>query len=156
MGNRASISVEGSNQTIFVHWNGGKGSIMAFVREANRRCQASKYEPEKSNDDLLTFDDNENLDPDVYMIELYSAIRQFFSFSGEQKHRGRDSLSLRIFNSIQKNDEDNKHYHVNGNGSIDFSGSKLIENQEYTEGCFKDITSFFKQADNLLLTSDFD
>jgi hypothetical protein len=40
MGNRASISIENCSSGIYLHWNGGKGSIMAFVEEANKRYTA--------------------------------------------------------------------------------------------------------------------
>lgn len=149
MGNRASISIEGSNQVIYLHWNGGKGSVMAFIRETNRRYLGDM--DSDSSHTLLKFKEGASLDAQHYILELYGVIRQFFSFSGDKKYRGRNRLSVRLLNNSDENNEDNKHYHVNSDGTIDYSKSVSTEDENYTKGCFEDITSFFIEADNLLL-----
>lgn len=47
MGNRAVIAFKNSNTGIYLHWNGGVESVLAFIRAARelgvRNCQDSSY-----------------------------------------------------------------------------------------------------------------
>lgn len=145
MGNRASISVENCTLFLFLHWNGGRGSVRAFVEEANKRYTASRYQTEPSP---------VHITGNRYVMELYACIREYFNFSGELQFRARDGMSLSLCED--KNTEDNGHYHVLQNGQIDECDVTCSEYAHYTQQSHDSITQFFAMSESLMLVADWE
>jgi hypothetical protein len=144
MGNRASIGVEGCSKKIYLQWNGGRGSVQAFIEEANKRYCASKHGKV----------DTINIKDDTYLFFLFAAIREYFDFAGDRKYRGRDTLSLYLCDEPYT--DENGHYVVKNNGEIDFSHSRYIESKDYTSECYDGITAFYAELESVLVAHVWD
>ena len=140
MGNRATIEIEDYEQhSLYLQWNGGKGSVRAFVQEALRRANVQE--------------DQEI--PDDFIFYLHATIRDYFNFADVPSERGRDRYSLYVYEGISATHEDNGHYFIRRQGTIDYSKvSPYLESAEETEELYQGITEFFKKFEDTLLEAD--
>lgn len=139
MGNRASISIPKSNTLIYLHWNGGKGSVQAFVEEAKKRnggnvMTGNNYHGDKTSD--------------LFTMHLFACIRDFFNFSSNYR-KERDNMTVYIYDkkTTKVCNEDNGHYRIREDGTIDFSLTKYIEPTDYTTESYNTIKQWFNDFD---------
>lgn len=142
MGNRAEIIIEGQENSIFLHWQGGKGSVKAFVEEALKRCP--------------------DIDNNAFIYELYAAIKDFFSFAGDKRYRERRMLNVYIIKSpkliskkyAQESNIDNGVYKIQKDGKINYDYCCCKEGSAYTKETYNYISLFFQEMEELLKATD--
>lgn len=137
MGNRASIYIQPSKQTIYLQWQGGPGSVEAFIDEAKGRAGFTK-----------------EIQPD-FVFYLHHAIRDFFDFASEDpKDRNRDQLSLYVEHGEEICDCDNGHYRLDKAGTLTRKCGKYCsaEGPTYTKESNAFVADFYRQLDAVLLT----
>ena len=120
MGNRASIYIQPSKQTIYLQWQGGPGSVDAFIDEAKRRAGFTN-----------------EIQPD-FIFYLHHACRDFFDFAGkDQKYRNRDQLSLYVEAGEEICDQDNGHFRLDKRGKL---------TRESGEYCYAEDPGYSKES----------
>ena len=134
MGNRVSISVPTIKQNLYLHWNGGNGSVKAFIEEAHRRTYG-EYIPNTSH-----ANDNTNM---LFFMNLYNAVRDFFNYANDEKFSGYGTLSVYLDNHT--NNCDNGHKTLNDNFEFEFNNWGT-----YDEESYRGITDWFKVKHEML------
>ena len=116
MGNRAVITVEGSKVGIYVHWNGGRESVTAFLRAAKDlgvRTPAS--------------------DPPYFYARLVQIIGNFFG--------GTTSVGIDALDQLDTDNGDNGVYYVDEHMQInwDRSGAKGMLLQDLSDEIYAEV-----------------
>jgi len=91
MGNRLSIGVKGAKKSIYMQWQGGRGSQLAFLDEAFKRY----YESFAMNHS-----------PDTFIDTLYWTISNYMSDGNVSP------LTLYLHNKLIRTDQDNCHIEI--------------------------------------------
>lgn len=138
MGNRASIYIQSSRKTLYLQWQGGPGSVDAFIDEAKKRAGFT----DKIQQDFVFY--------------LHHCIRDFFDFANDTKYRNRDQLSVYVENSESICDQDNGHYTLKRDGTLTRELGEYCygEDSDYTKKSNAYIAGFFKQLDKVLMVSE--
>ena len=100
MGNRATVHLKGDIQDrgIYVHWNGGKGCMAAFLEEASKRMKASECLGDEEQE-IISF----------YSI-LFGVCREYFGYCSSYKTRGARNV-YHVYEDVMA-DSDNGCYQV--------------------------------------------
>ncbi|MGO3120126.1 MAG: hypothetical protein ACTIJH_06375 [Moraxellaceae bacterium] len=92
MGNRATItlSADTKDRGVYVHWNGGRGSVAALVEEThkrmgiNRKTIGGDFSDGEVDEDTIT----------AFYATLYGAAREIFGYLGRYKERDPSSIYM--------------------------------------------------------------
>ena len=101
MGNRATVHLKSDIQDrgIYVHWNGGKGCMAAFLEETSKRMKASACLGDEEQE-IISF----------YSI-LFGVCREYFGYCSSYKTRGARNV-YHIYEGASFATEDNGCYQV--------------------------------------------
>ncbi|MGP9666741.1 hypothetical protein [Psychrobacter sp. AOP31-A1-22] len=145
MGNRATItlSADKKDRGVYVHWNGGRGSIAAFLDETQKRM--SMTHKTVSGGDIDTEVDEEAITT-FYSI-FYGVAREFFGYSSKYKERDPDSIYM-ASEHVRKGTSDNGCYVIKN----DFTCGRIDKENfsEYDANCYQHITQFFDEVHHAL------
>lgn len=144
MGNRATIHLKSDTQDrgVYVQWNGGAGSVAAFLEETRRRMSKDRKEvltlPKGDENEVSR--ENETL---FFYSTLHGVIRDYFNYASPYKERESADNSLVLVSNISTwSGEDNGQYDVEN----DFSCKRINTDQltDYEAENATDIKLFFE------------
>lgn len=102
MGNRAVIVFDSDASTgIYLHWNGGLGSVLAFLEEAKLRGVRSP-----------------RTDPTYARARLTQLISEYFTYNGNRALEFETSIGVGSVEKLDCDNGDNGVYHVDGDWKI--------------------------------------
>lgn len=139
MGNRAVITldIDSKKRGVYVHWNGGSGSVQAFIEEARKRFTFSrgKIHPDDLEIEIVTF----------YSI-LYGLIRDYFAYNTEYPSRKPMSIYMTAPNGADGFTEDNGVYVID----TDFFCDRLnCEHNDHERNNLEYARKFFDNLHNV-------
>ena len=135
MGNRATIQITNVKPFIYLHWNGGRGKVQAFINEALRRHNTNYH---SGTSETLTINC-----PHRFMSDLYGVVRDFNNFATSRGF-SRDNASIYLQDS--KEDTDNGHYTVSQDGTL--SGGRATESLKHTKEDTEALAKFFEALES--------
>ena len=145
MGNRATItlSADKKDRGVYVHWNGGRGSVAALVEETRKRMGINRDTISggvfgaKVGEDTIT----------AFYAILYGAARELFGYWGKHKERDPSSIYMTSRN-VRGGPGDNGCYVIED----DFTCSRIDTSKfnEYEQSNYTGITQFFNEAHHAL------
>jgi hypothetical protein len=145
MGNRATItlSADKKDRGVYVHWNGGRGSVAALLEETHKRMGMNR-------DTISGGDINAELDEDTmtaFYATLYGAARELFGYWGEYKERDPSSIYMASHN-VRGGPGDNGCYIIKN----DFTCSRIDTSKfnKYEQDNYTGITQFFDEVHHAL------
>ena len=144
MGNRATITLKNDNQDrgLYLHWNGGEGSIAGFLKETQKRMdfgsgRTNKKRKIEGENDITTF----------YSI-FYGVVREYVGYYSVYKDRTPSSIYMASNQNIELGSGDNGCYVIED----DFTCSRININNldDYESDRYKGVGLFFEEAHHAL------
>ena len=133
MGNRATISLKNDTQErgIYVHWNGGEGSVRGFIEETKKRL-GGKASIGSDEGSIVTF-----------YSTLQGVCREFFGYGGQYKDRSPLSI-YHCAHDVKGSTEDNGAYIIEDDFSCERLDSAFLDTHEertynYMKGFFEEV-----------------
>ena len=132
MGNRATISLKNDTQErgIYVHWNGGEGSVRGFIEETKKRL-GGKASIGSDEGSIVTF-----------YSTLQGVCREFFGYGGQYKDRSPLSI-YHCAHDVKGSTEDNGAYIIEDDFSCERFNHSTFDDKERVD--YTHITVFFNE-----------
>ena len=131
MGNRAIIKLKNDPkaQGVYTHWQGGEGSVTAFVEETQRRITGA-------------IDSQKEADAALFYAVLFGVIRDFAAYCTPFKNRRADMVLMAIGEDELK-DSDNGIYLIEDDFSCERFNHSTFDDKERVD--YTHITVFFNE-----------
>lgn len=148
MGNRATVQLKNDTQDrgVFINWNGGAGSVAAFLEETKLRIGRDVLSAgEKSASTEARYE----AEATYFYATFLGVAREFFAYGSQFKERVSGGYMM-CSNLSEFSGEDNGNYEVKN----DFTCERInIEHlSDYERGNYEGITGFFCAAHHALCT----
>ena len=131
MGNRATIKLKNDPKArgVYTQWQGGEGSVTAFVEETQRRITGA-------------IDSQKEADAALFYAVLFGVIRDFAAYCTAFKNRRADMVLMAIGEDELK-DSDNGTYLIEDDFSCERFNHSIFDDKERAD--YTHITVFFNE-----------
>lgn len=144
MGNRATVHLKSDRQDrgVYVYWDGGEGSIAAFLEETKKRMGTAREHiltGPKSNQSKIRFE----AETVTFYATFAGVVREYFAYSSPYKQRSPDGFFI-CPNISEFGGEDNGNYDIEN----DFSCKRIDINNltDYQRERYEGIGAFFETS----------